>query len=140
MSAPAPEDTFDQYTDPTWDDPEEADPSFGISEVSLEELILPSTPEADLVPTLDDDAETIERTSYGYRLTRGSESFVISGPVNEQAAKTIKGRLMTREQARAWCTETYGDILEEMVLPHRWAFRVWKPTSKFGRYTPPGEN
>lgn len=65
-------------------------------------------------------------------------TFVVSGPLPWAKRRTpsMRGRVMQRRQARCWVAETYGRF-EEIWHARRWAFRVIKPTSPGGRYTPP---
>ncbi len=137
--SPADQAFLDTYPDPTWDEPEEQDDTHGMSEVSLEELM---TPQLDEVPTSDSTEADVALMSPTY-IGPGPETFIISGPISEEAkarkGPSWRGRVMTREAATAWVTATYGQILEEIEIPWRWAFRVYKPTSAKGRYTPPKE-
>lgn len=125
---------MDRYPDPTWDDPEELDEAFGMDVVSAEQLAMPALDE---VPTMYHTEADVALMNPIYAAP-ASETFIISGPVSEEAkARGWRGRVMTRDEALVWTTATYGQILETIDIPYRWAYRVYKPTSAKGRYTPP---
>lgn len=128
----------DDYPDATWDTPEELVESFGCQDWTLEDLVEVEQAESDIVPTMDDDEDSVASKPMRYDVdVLEGNSFVISGPLSD--GSHVTGRLMTREQARLWARTTYGDPVREIQTPHRWALRVRKPTAPGGRYTPPAE-
>jgi hypothetical protein len=90
--------------------------------------------EESFVPTMDDDEAAVERI--GPLAYYVEDTFVISGPTNPRGGV---GRMMGVPMAAEWCEITYGKPIENLSdrTPNRWAFRVVKPGSPGGRYTPP---
>lgn len=141
---------FDEYPDETRDEEEEMDHGFGMQEITLLHQPEPST--AGTLPNCGMTPEEVEALAVDYRTTdsqvrpsgyrfSGSieDTFVISGPKTGFAIdKGIRGRYFEEHaEAKRWVLETYGAILETVVIPHKWAFRVIKPSAPGGRYTPP---
>lgn len=147
MSPPA-GNIFDPYPDDTRDDDYEDQPVLTIIESpgTPEERAIPGVPTCNMtdeeVEKMEIDYSTGERrakrtTSIAdYDIT---DTFVVSGPTTDHAVDHgVRGRLFyERSDAKAWVMRTYGPVFETFVYPHRWGFRVYKPTAKKGRYTPP---
>lgn len=149
MSPPA-NSLFDDYPDDTRDEVEETDERYGMHEFSLLEQAQ-QTVDRGGIPSCDMTPEEVEAMAVDYPAERRAlherpwdfslerDTFVISGPRTGFAVdKGVRGRYFEdHADAKAWVLETYGAILETITIPHKWAFRVLKPTAKGGRYTPP---
>ena len=150
MSAPE-GNLFDDYPDDTRDEAEEMDHSFGMQEVGLGDVARESISYG--IPTCDMDPEEVEALLIEYPAEKRKtlaerawdfnvdrDTFIISGPTTEFARERgVRGRMFEdKKKAKEWAMATYGQILETVIIPHKWAFRVLKPTAHGGRYTPPG--
>jgi hypothetical protein len=89
-------------------------------------------------PSLDDDPDDIEERNIEYPDWTAATSFVISGPLPGGHGP---GRMFYWDEAEWWVNVTYGTPIHKIEGTRgRWAYRVRKPGTPGGKYTPPADH
>jgi hypothetical protein len=89
-------------------------------------------------PTLDDSPDDLAGREIEYPDWTPETSFVVSGPL---PGSDTPGRVFYWDEAEWWVNVTYGRPIQKIEGTRgRWAFRVRKPGTPGGRYTPPSES